>query len=116
MLATAASRHLWDGCLELEAYIHSHHVNSVYRLDGEVLEKYMSGEAVDISHFFKLAWCNWIMHQQGIFDYPDKLLHLWKYLGPDLVWNSNDCKFTPALCGSGLLEYLRPLTVEERLI
>ncbi len=29
MLATSTPRQLWDDCLELEAYIHSHSVNSI---------------------------------------------------------------------------------------
>ncbi len=41
MLATGATRWLWDDCLKLEAYIHTHSVNSVYHLDGKVPETYV---------------------------------------------------------------------------
>ncbi len=36
MLALDMPRRLWDDCLELEAYICSHSVNSVYHLYGKV--------------------------------------------------------------------------------
>ncbi len=48
MLATGAPRQLWDGCLELEAYIRSHSAKSVYCLDGKVPKTYMSDETVNI--------------------------------------------------------------------
>ncbi len=51
MLATSAPRQLWDDCLELEAYVYSHSVNSVYLLDSKIPETYMSQETADISQF-----------------------------------------------------------------
>ncbi len=84
MLVTGAPRQLWDDCLELEAYIHFHSVNSVYRLDGEVPKTYMSGETADISQFFELAWYNWVMYRPGTVDYPDEPLQLGKCLVPAL--------------------------------
>ncbi len=41
MLLAGAPRQLWDNCIELETYICSHSVNSVYRLDGEVPKTYI---------------------------------------------------------------------------
>ncbi len=82
MLATGAPRRLWDNCLELEAYIHSHSSNSVYRLDGEVPETYMSGATANISQFCELAWYDWVVYRPGTVDYPNEPLHLGKYLGP----------------------------------
>ncbi len=38
MLATGTPMRLWDDCLELEAYIRSHSINSAYCLDGKVPE------------------------------------------------------------------------------
>ena len=82
MLAIGAPRWLWEDCLELEAYIGSHSVHSVYCLDGEVPKTYMTGETADISRFCELAWYNWIMYCPGTIDYPNEPLHLGKYLGP----------------------------------
>ncbi len=82
MIATSELRCLWDNCLELEAYIHSHCTNSVYHLDGKVPVRYMSGETADISQFYKVAQYDWIMSCQDTFDYPYKQLYLGKYFGP----------------------------------
>ncbi len=82
MLMSGAPRHLWDDCLELEAYIRSHSTNSVYRLDGKVLETYMSGETADNGQFCVLAWYDCIMYRPGTIDYPDEPLRLGRYLGP----------------------------------
>ncbi len=82
MLALGMLHHLWDNCLELEAYICYHSVNSVFHLDGKVPETYMSGETADISQFFEMARYNWILYHLGKGDYPDEPLCLWKYLGP----------------------------------
>ncbi len=62
MLTSSAPRCLWDDCVELEAYIRSHSTNSVYCLNGEVPETYMSRETAEISQFCELAWYNWIMY------------------------------------------------------
>ncbi len=74
MLTSGAPRHPWDDCLELEAYIQSHNTNSVYCLDGEVHETYISGETADISQFCELAWYNWIVYCPGTIEYPDEPL------------------------------------------
>ncbi len=82
MLTRGAPRQLWDDCLELEAYIHSRSINSVYCLDGKVPKTYMSRESADIGQFCELAWYNRIMYNPGTIDYPDEPLCLGKYLGP----------------------------------
>ncbi len=74
MLMSGAPRCLWDDCLELKAYIRSHSTNSMYCLDGKVLETYMSGETADISQFCELAWYDWIMYRPGTIEYPDEPL------------------------------------------
>ncbi len=79
---SSSPRRLWDDCLELEAYIQSHSTNSVYCLDGEVPETYMSGETADISQFCELAWYDWIMYCPGTIEYPDEPLRLGRFLGP----------------------------------
>ena len=49
LLRSGAPKHLWDDCLELEAYIRSNIAHEIYKLDGEVLETVMSGETLDNS-------------------------------------------------------------------
>ena len=51
-----APKHLWDDCLELEAYIRSNTAHEIYKLDREVPKTVMSGETSDISQFCKLEW------------------------------------------------------------
>ncbi len=75
-------RQLWDNCLELEANINSNSVTSVYRLDGEDSDTYMSRETADISQLCELAWYNWVVYCPGTIDDPDEPLRLGKYLGP----------------------------------
>ncbi len=67
MLLLGMPCHLWDDCLELEAYICFHSIHSVYHLDGKVPEMYMSGDMADISQYVLcihddqdtiLAWIN----------------------------------------------------------
>ena len=35
-------KHLWDDCLELEAYIRSSTTHEIYKLDGKVPKKFVS--------------------------------------------------------------------------
>ena len=51
LLWSIAPKHLWDDCLELEAYIRSNTAHDIYKFDGEVFKTVMSGEALDISQF-----------------------------------------------------------------
>ncbi len=115
MLATGVPRQLWDDCLELEAYIHSHSANSVYLLDGKVPKTYMSGETADISQFCKLAWYDWIMYCPGTIDYPDEPLHIRKYLGPAI--DVGPAMTAKILQQNGNVVYrstYQPLTFEEQ--
>ena len=51
LLQPRAPKHLWDDCLELEAYIKSNTAHKIYKLDREVPERVMSRETLDISQF-----------------------------------------------------------------
>ena len=61
MLWSRAPKHLWDNCLELEAYIRSNTAHEIFKLDGEVCKTVMSGETSNISQFCKLEWFEWAM-------------------------------------------------------
>ncbi len=115
ILTSGAPRCLWDDCLELEAYIRSRSTNSMYHLDGEVPETYMSGETADISQFCELAWYDWIMNHPGTIDYPDEPLHLGRYLSPAI--DVGPAMTAKILQQNGEVVYrstYRPLTIEER--
>ena len=51
MLWSRAPKHLWDDCLELEAYIRPNSAQIINMLDGEVSKTVMSGETSGISQF-----------------------------------------------------------------
>ena len=47
-------KHLWDNCLELEAYTPSNTTLDIYKLDVKVHKTVMSGKTSDISQFCEL--------------------------------------------------------------
>ncbi len=49
MLTSGALQRLWDNCIELESFIHSHSTKNVYHLDGKVPKTYITRETADIS-------------------------------------------------------------------
>ena len=53
-------KHLWDDCLELEAYIRSSTAHEIYNLDWEVPKTVMSGKTSG-SQFCELEWFEWVM-------------------------------------------------------
>ena len=55
LLKFRAPKHLWDKCIELEAYIRSNTAHEIYKLDGEVPKTVMPGETSDISQFCELS-------------------------------------------------------------
>ena len=63
VLKSRAPKQLWDGCLELEAYIRSNTAHAIYKLDGKVPKTVMSGETSDMRHqsICKLEWFKWVM-------------------------------------------------------
>ncbi len=87
MLSSGAPTCLRDDCLELEAYISFHHVNSLYCLNGEVLKMYMSRETTDISQFSELEWYCWTMYCLGTIDYQDGPLCSGSILDLPYIWD-----------------------------
>ena len=49
LLQSRAPKHLWDDCLELEAYIRSNTAHNKYKLDREVPKTVMSGELLTLA-------------------------------------------------------------------
>ena len=60
MMWSRAPKHLWDDCLELEAYVKSNTAHVIYQLDRKVPETVMSGETFDVSQFCELEWFEWV--------------------------------------------------------
>ena len=79
-----APKHLWDNCLEMEAYIRFNNVHDIYKLDGEVPKTVMLGETSGISQFCELEWFKWVMFRNETPPFPDNMLKLGHFLGPSI--------------------------------
>ena len=79
MLLSRAPEHMWEACSELK-----HILGPIYKFDGEVLEKVMSGKTSNISKFFKLEWFQWVMFGDETAPFPDDVLKLGHYLEPSI--------------------------------
>ena len=66
--------------LGLESYIRSNTAHGIYKLDREVSETVMSGEAPD--KLYKLEWFKWVMIQDETAPFQDDMLKLGHYVGP----------------------------------
>ena len=81
MLWWRAPKHLWDDCLELEAFIRSNIAHGIYKTDGQVLKPMMSGEVTDISQCSVQEWFECIMFYDETAPFPDDVLKSGHYLG-----------------------------------
>jgi hypothetical protein len=82
MIRTRSPKVLWDHCIELEALIKSHSVNTIYETNGQVPETLMTGTTADISHISEFGWYDWVMFRDNTPTFPDNNIVLGQYLGP----------------------------------
>ena len=82
MVQSGAPKHLWDHCLEREAYIHSHTAHDIFSLNGQVPETVVSGKTADISPFALFKWYEWVMFRDTLVPFPDDQMVLGRDLGP----------------------------------
>ena len=82
MIRTGSPKVLWDHCIELEALIRSHTVNTIYGANGQVPETLMTGSTADISHISAFGWYDWVMFRDNTPTFPDNNIVLGRYLGP----------------------------------
>jgi hypothetical protein len=82
MIRTRSPKVLWDHCIELEALIRSHSVNTIYAMNGQVPETIMTGTTADISHISEFGWYDWVMFQDNTPTFPEDNIVLGRYLGP----------------------------------
>ena len=114
LLWSRAPKHLWDDCLELEAYIWSNTAHETYKLNREVPKTVMSGETSDISKFCELEWFEWVMFRDETAPFPDDMLKLGRYLGPSI--DVGPAMTTKILTENGLVLHrsaYKPLTPDE---
>ena len=93
-----ATKHFWDDCLELEAFIKSNTAQEIYKFDGEVAKTVMSVKTSNVHQFCELEWFQWITLWDETAPFPDDLLKLGHYLGPNLYIH-------PAMTTKILTEY-----------
>ena len=55
-LQSGAPKHLWDYCLELEAYIRSNTAHEIYNIYAKVMKTEMSDKMTETSQFCLLQW------------------------------------------------------------
>ena len=84
LLQSRAPNHLWEDCLELEAFIRSNTAHEIYKIDREVPKAVMSGKTSDISQFCKLEWFKWALVGYETALFSDDMLKLGCYLGPSI--------------------------------
>jgi hypothetical protein len=82
MIRTRSPKVLWDHCIELEALIRLHSVNTIYATNGQVPEMIMTGTTADISHISEFGWYDWVMFRDNTPTFPEGNIVLGRYLGP----------------------------------
>ena len=71
MTRTKSPASLWDHCLELEGFIHSHTALDNFELKGKVPETVLSRQTADISPFVEHAWYDWVMYWDSVTEFPE---------------------------------------------
>ena len=82
MTTSKAPTKLWDHCLELESYLHSHTALTSYELHGQVPETIVSGQTADISPFAEHGWYDWVIWYDANATFPEPKEQLGRWLGP----------------------------------
>jgi hypothetical protein len=60
MLRSGCPKRLWDDCIIREEYVRSHTSLDIYGLEGQVTERKIKGETVNISTIAEYAWYEWV--------------------------------------------------------
>ena len=71
MARSRAPKHLWDDCLEHQAYVHSLTALDIYDLKGQVPETMVSGETADISPWAIYKWYEWVKFRDTSVGFPE---------------------------------------------
>ena len=82
MVKTQSPKLLWDHCLQLSTLIYSLTMSDIFAAQGDVPEKIMTSDTVDISQIHQFGWYDWMMFHDSVLTFPDETIVLGKYLGP----------------------------------
>jgi hypothetical protein len=81
ILRSGGPKRCWDDCIIREAYVRSHTSLDIYGLEGQVPERKIKVETVDISNIAEYAWYEWIKLRDTEAKFPVSKIQL----GRDLV-------------------------------
>jgi hypothetical protein len=81
MLRSGCPKRLWDDCIIIEAYVRSHNYLDIYGLEGQVPERKIKGETVDISTIAEYAWYEWVKFRDTAAKFPVSKIQLGRDLG-----------------------------------
>jgi hypothetical protein len=114
MMRSGCPTRFWDDCIIREAYVRSHTSLDIYGLEGQVPERKIKGETVDISTIAEYAWYEWVKFRDTAAKFPVSKIQL----GRDLVAaiDIGPAMTRKILTNNGIVMYrssVRSLTVYE---
>jgi hypothetical protein len=70
MLRYGCPKRLWDDCIIRESYVRSHTSLYIFGLEGQVPERKVKGETVEISTIALYAWYEWVKFRDTAAKFP----------------------------------------------
>jgi hypothetical protein len=81
MLLSGFNKRFWDDCIIREAYVRSHTSLDIFGLEGQLPERKIKGETVDISTIAEYAWYEWVKLRDTAAEFPVSKIQLGRDLG-----------------------------------
>jgi hypothetical protein len=114
MLRSSCPKRCLDDCIIREAYVISHTSLDIYGLEGQVPERKVKGETVDISTKAEYAWYEWVKFRDTAAKLPVSKIQLGRDLGAAV--DIGPAVTRKIMKKNGIVMYrssLRPLTQDE---
>jgi hypothetical protein len=84
MLRYGCPKRFWDDCIIREAYVSSQTSLDIYGLKGQVPERKVKGETVDISTIAEYSWYEWVKFRDTSAKFPVSKIQLVSDLGASI--------------------------------
>jgi hypothetical protein len=114
MLHSGCPKQFWDDCIIREAYVRSHTSMDTFGLEGQVPERKIKGEKVDISTIAEYAWYEWVKFWDTAAKFSVSKIQLGRDLGAAI--DIGPAMTLKILKKNGRVMYrssVRPLTQDE---
>jgi hypothetical protein len=114
MLRSGCPTRFLDDCIIREAYLRSHTSLDIYGLEGQVPDRNIKGETVDISTIAEDAWYEWVKFRYTAAKFPVSKIQLGRDLGAAI--DIGPAMTRMILKRNGTVMYrspVRPLTQDE---